>query len=528
MAVLYTNNAVSALSASITNVATSFSVTAGHGARFPAIAGGNYFYVTLLDTAGNLEIVKVTARSTDTFTVARAQDGTTARAFTAGDFVELRITKAMLDDFKIDTLPAATTTVRGGIELGSDTAQTVAANAVTATASRTYALQVNAAGQGLVNVPWTDTTYSLATSTVLGLIELGSDTAQTVAANAVSATASRSYALQVNAAGQGVVNVPWTDTNSGGTVTSVGGTGTVSGLSLSGTVTTTGNLTLSGTLAVLPSNFASQTANTVLAAPNGAAGAPTFRAIVAADIPTLNQNTTGTAANVTGTVAVANGGTGATTAATARTNLGATTVGGNLFTLTNPSAVTFPRFNADNTVSALNAATFRTAIGAGTSSTTGTVTSVSGTGTVSGLTLTGTVTTSGSLTLGGTLSVAALSTASGSAPSYSARAWVNFNGTGTVAIRASGNVSSITDNGTGDYTVNFTTAMADVDYAVVATAAPSDNQRNNVTIGLSANNAPTLAPESNTKFAGSFRMQTGLPGSTTFVDHASVYIACFR
>lgn len=62
----------------------------------------------------------------------------------------------------------------------------------------------------------------------------------------------------------------------------------------------------------------------------------------------------------------------------------------------------------------------------------------------------------------------ALTTASGSAPSYSARAWVNFNGTGTVAIRASGNVSSITDNNTGDYTVNFTTAMSDANYAVIS------------------------------------------------------------
>jgi hypothetical protein len=102
-------------------------------------------------------------------------------------------------------------------------------------------------------------------------------------------------------------------TSNTGTVTSVGGTGTVSGLSLSGTVTTSGNLTLGGTLSVTPSNFASQTANTVLAAPNGVAGTPTFRALVAADVPTLNQNTTGTAANVTGTVAVANGGTGSTT-----------------------------------------------------------------------------------------------------------------------------------------------------------------------------------------------------------------------
>ena len=55
------------------------------------------------------------------------------------------------------------------------------------------------------------------------------------------------------------------------------------------------------------------------------------------------------------------------------------------------------------------------------------------------------------------------------ATAYGCRAWVNFNGTGTVAIRASGNVSSITDNGTGDYTVNFTTAMPDANYGVSAT-----------------------------------------------------------
>jgi hypothetical protein len=53
------------------------------------------------------------------------------------------------------------------------------------------------------------------------------------------------------------------------------------------------------------------------------------------------------------------------------------------------------------------------------------------------------------------------------AVAYGCRAWVNFNGTGTVAIRASGNVTSITDNGTGDYTVNFTTAMPDANYAAV-------------------------------------------------------------
>jgi hypothetical protein len=56
---------------------------------------------------------------------------------------------------------------------------------------------------------------------------------------------------------------------------------------------------------------------------------------------------------------------------------------------------------------------------------------------------------------------------------YGCRAWVNFNGTGTVAIRASGNVSSITDNGTGNYTVNFTTAMPDADYSL--SGASADN-----------------------------------------------------
>ena len=69
--------------------------------------------------------------------------------------------------------------------------------------------------------------------------------------------------------------------------------------------------------------------------------------------------------------------------------------------------------------------------------------------------------------------VSKLDTATGSAPSYSARAWVNFNGTSVVAINASGNVTSITDNGTGYYTVNMTTAMSDTNYALVISAVPS-------------------------------------------------------
>ena len=78
------------------------------------------------------------------------------------------------------------------------------------------------------------------------------------------------------------------------------------------------------------------------------------------------------------------------------------------------------------------------------------------------------------------------------ATAYGCRAWVNFNGTGTVAIRGSGNVSSITDNGTGDYTVNFSTAMPDANYAVSSILSNSQTVGNSVKI-LASNNssAPT-------------------------------------
>ena len=60
---------------------------------------------------------------------------------------------------------------------------------------------------------------------------------------------------------------------------------------------------------------------------------------------------------------------------------------------------------------------------------------------------------------------------------YTCKAWVNFNGTGTVAIRASGNVTSITDNGTGEYRVNFTNAMSNSNYAVVTNGNRANDQR---------------------------------------------------
>jgi hypothetical protein len=141
------------------------------------------------------------------------------------------------------------------------------------------------------------------------------------------------------------------------------------------------------------------------------------------------------------------GGTGATSASAARTNLGGTTVGSNFFTLANPSAVTFPRINADNSVSALDAATFRSAIGAGTGG--GSVTSVSGTGTTSGLTLSGTVTTTGSLTLSG--NVNKLTTTNFSVEESGGKLVFKYGATTLGSIDSSGNfivIGNVTAYGT--------------------------------------------------------------------------------
>lgn len=102
---------------------------------------------------------------------------------------------------------------------------------------------------------------------------------------------------------------------------------------------------------------------------------------------------------------------------------------------------------------------------------------------------------------------------------YSCRAWVNFNGTGTVAIRASGNVTSITDNGVGDYTVNFTTAMSDANYAVngISQQGSGDAAPNGV---VALKNAATIT-------TSAVRIIVGTP-AVGALDRDYVFASVFR
>lgn len=103
------------------------------------------------------------------------------------------------------------------------------------------------------------------------------------------------------------------------------------------------------------------------------------------------------------------------------------------------------------------------------------------------------------------------------ATAYGCRAWVNFNGTGTVAIRASGNVSSITDNGTGDYTVNFTNAMPNVNYCAVGTVGDDSTVVTSVRV-----------TSFNTYATGSVRMRTLNNNTDDAQDVALANVSVFR
>ena len=148
------------------------------------------------------------------FTTSRARDAVSAAAAAASGGGSLSYNSATgvftytppaLSSFLTSsTVPVASTTTIGGMKLTSDVDQTVAANGVSATANRTYAVQLDSSNKGVVNVPWSDTdtntTYSAAATNTLGLIKIG------------YTTADKKYAVLLDANKNAYVSVPWTDT----------------------------------------------------------------------------------------------------------------------------------------------------------------------------------------------------------------------------------------------------------------------------------------------------------------------------
>lgn len=280
---LVANNAVATLASGILDTDLALTLSAGQGALFPTITGGDYFYATLSDTLNNLEIIKCTARVGDVLTVVRAQDGTSARAYGAGDILELRPTAALFNEKAPLDSPAFTGTVTIATPLAVAQGGT---GAITAAAART-----NLSAQ--------------AQSALL-------DSVSAIAANGMIArTGAGAVAVRSLAAGSAKVSV----TNADG----VAGNPTVDVSEANFTLDNIG-----GTLGVAKGGTGATTA---------AAARTNLGLVIGTDVPsvagagasgTWGISVTGSAnsaGNVTGTVAVANGGTGAITAAAAQTNL---------------------------------------------------------------------------------------------------------------------------------------------------------------------------------------------------------------
>lgn len=254
MAVLYTNNATTTLSGAITNVATSISVATGTGALFPSPTNPDFFYATLVDSSNNIEIVKVTARTSDTMTVTRAQEGTTARAYAAGDRFELRVTAAGLGN-KLDKDTGGTVsglvTLGAGLTFSSTTAVTLAAgttNFNTGTANFAAGLQL-----GGVSVI---TGASTATLTNKTFDTTGTGNVFRINGNQLSASA-----------GSATFTLPGTTTD---TLVSLTATQTLTNKTLSGA-------TINGTSAISASNVNAD--NTITDTNTIAANSPGFRGL---------------------------------------------------------------------------------------------------------------------------------------------------------------------------------------------------------------------------------------------------------
>lgn len=310
MAVLYKNNAASTLASGINTTATSIVLASGGGAKFPAVTGSDFFYLTILDGGGNFEIVKVTVRTVDTLTVVRAQEGTTALTFASGVICELRITGGLLDQFKSDTATSITssnvtnalgfTPYNASNPSGYITSSALSGYLTSASAASTY---LPLAGGTLTGqyLDFSQSTVSLRITTGPGRFNIGDDD------SVVLASAFRFYTggtdgstlygdFRTNpATGNSIISAKTGalffnyDHGTGGVVFSNGAQGTV------GTVDSSGNANFSGAI--------TQASNQVLHAGNfGSYALPLTGGTVSGVVRINNQLQVGQNTNGTATI----------------------------------------------------------------------------------------------------------------------------------------------------------------------------------------------------------------------------------
>lgn len=130
MTVLLRNNVTATLATALSATDTGIALTSGHGARFPSLGAGEYFYATLSGPTTGPEIVKVTTRVGDALTVVRAQEGTVGQHFPSGGRIELRVTAASIEDSITDEITALSFAVNSFTGTGAQLIFTLAAAAI--------------------------------------------------------------------------------------------------------------------------------------------------------------------------------------------------------------------------------------------------------------------------------------------------------------------------------------------------------------------------------------------------------------